>query len=1070
MPQRVQPEQAKNYRWEVLSRASQRHINTPMLLLEILQNIGAVTNNSIISYISKINTEQFDALQLNALLHQVVDKLDQEEFNLLLWFLKDEKQARALIKSRPKMLYDDQILGIDFKGLSKEPLSKLLNTFRLIRTNFGNIPKVTAIPIVSEEEAGKLIGSLKLPNGMSLNKYLEIIATWSEKNSGANVYLSDPGLQCIICETSDGQQFSIIDYIRKFLQPLNPALANIRFVPETVFSDRLQHNIAEEHEAAGLNHNQDDYYTGKELQREKFYAPVQVDDAGLAIAYNETLRTANDFSDYLPHPDHPIIFHFDSARPTVDASVAGTIAPALGLIGVYQGAYAAAANKGVIRNAFKEYQKRIANLEDQEIAKILTQYPNPIDQIAQIKLKAKNKLITSILHETLYAGTTGSIFLGSILALVLGPFAPFSLIPTFVGVAITGLAALRNKSLLKNKIDAFIDSEQVDYMIVEKLQSYKRGESSINPEFSNKMLYRASLTTTFITYITRLAGIASFAVVAVAPIIFSIAATLHAAISWKSTNLHLRKMRANPIASLNSSKIINIEEVTITGFSSARNEFMRYLFNVKGADSIKMMLDEVEIKVTSSSKFEQRLRYFLSAIGLTETDRNNRILEALYDASNPNANALREKLQSECMQMVFNRRMEAHLKKYGKALNLKATSLHELQEQYKNGHKGDYNKLYIDFLKTTTENNVANTINLTGFSTVGIITVIFATSALIFPPIGPFALAGVPILLLAGYGLTKLFAHYEKKRMRKAIATISEAELQKIVASKDNTSFLPLTRKLYNTHPQPKKAGSVAQQNGTPSIRTRLPTHFDFPKKYADNLQMSLRHICNGISTPKASAKADQQFFITEDKKGKMDIFLLSHKETPESIGSHNNLLTVEPAKNNAHGEPIQNVSLHQGTAIGWQVFLVVLTEIHKTGCDISFGNNLSEQLAEERAKDFIQAMLAEFATNRHLTCRLKLQFDAKSALAVYKVLQNEDFINKQVTYNKADLDKVRSHFGLELNDGELKFINKSPSGGEFNTFIKHKPPLQNINIFTTHMPFINKNLGSQHKQLQIRS
>lgn len=772
-------------------------------------------------------------------------------------------------------------------------------------------------------------------------------------------------------------------------KPYEPAAdpkIKIKYIPEHVFHEKLRHAMEKIQAARSLMNPQDEYYAGSDYNYiRKFYTPLETDDAAMVVAFQEAVDNASDLSDYLPREHHFQIFDFSAPRPPLESSVESAIIPFAGAFGIYQAAYSTAVNNSIIRDAFTQYKKAIENLEDSEIEAILSS-KNPAQQLADLKLKARTKMEDSIFLETFGTGTSITVFFSTILGVLLGPWAPLALIAVGVGAGISAWAGYRNKIALRNKINKFIENEEIDQLLIKKIHAYKKHKQTANPALEEKALHKVSFMSNMISLGTRIATVAYFPVIMVSPIIFSIAIALRTSISWRTTNLHLRAMRRNPLAAMHAAMNVDIEEVRLTALKFDRNEFRKYLFDELKAPAVRELLDAQGIQPPKSSTLERNVRKVMSALGIWENEENNAILEALYDGANPEAIKLLEKLRNDCKQKVFRERLEAHLMQYGKGLGIITTNLADLEELRKRNMPEAYNLLMRSYLEHVTLNNTDRAIRLTSFGTTISVAVIFVALAATFSPIGPAALAAIPAFLLLGYGIYKLVTYFEKQKMQKALHKVSEQDFTNLLDAKTKPS----------TFLAPNK--NILPSYQDQALRTKITAE---TPKHALDLGVTMQDLCKRLASSASPAVSHMQFVTNTKRDGSMQVLAIGDPKTllPHAVPE---ITIFKPKK-----DTDQTVSLHQGSVRGWQLFLANLVAANKTGCVFSLGTNLTPDLARQRAHNFIQALRDEFGTKSGVNLNLALQFaDSTTALAIYNELQDAD----------PSFDIVRAHFGLLPN------------------------------------------------------
>lgn len=815
----IVPEQGDGHaRWARVKRALPADSTADMSekIINALRLVATVTNNSVLQYKLSPGTSSSDP-EVAEYLRNLITELTHSHFLLLLGFLRDEEKTYELALKRPKVMGDWQtIFSADFVQGNTQKLYELLDVFQSVRTRIPNVPDGVHAPemlVNNVEEAWSRIGALPVNQDMTLLQFIQTLKNWSIRNGNQPIFICDECLPAVICKTKAGHECSIIDFI-KYLQEQDPDFKNIFFLHPAFFrseSEELQ-QAAEENTA----HNKDDFYVGENVKKiRKIVAPA---DAVVLMEYEQAIQqAATDISDYLPHAHNTLIFDDAATHPPFSINAESSLAPMLGMVGVYQATYATSANNALLRDAYTRYQKSIEDLSSNEIAAILAKTNDPNEQIELMRKKARDKMLQSIFRETFFTGATISVFLSTILGLFLGPYAPFALIPAWIGIVISGMAALWNKHLLEkkiNKIDKMnkaMNSNEFDQLIVEKLHQYQSHKLHAESQLEKDVLNKVSLASALVIFGTRIATLASAATLLIAPIVFSIAAAIKLPIDWRKTNLHLRLMRRNPLAAMYAAREINIEPVSATAHTFMRNDFRKYLLEKDRAEQLRAMLIKEGIEIPkTTSPVERGLRFILSTVGLWDSEEDYNLIEALYDP-NPKSIALLRKLRKECKEHVLTERLKKHLNDHGKELGLPETSLLELRNQCDAGNTEHYNILMKDYLEKTAVENVGKVVMNTGMSTTILASVIAVALGMTYSPIGLLALPAIFPLIAIGYGISKLAAHVEMQKMRTAI--------NKKVTTEDIKDLLAHTRQLE----LPRDRGLYSGLSDQHRIHTELP-------------------------------------------------------------------------------------------------------------------------------------------------------------------------------------------------------------------------------------------------------
>ncbi len=213
----------------------------------------------------------------------------------------------------------------------------------------------------------------------------------------------------------------------------------------------------------------------------------------------------------------------------------------------------------------------IATLSAETLQKILDSDLTPEEQKEKIKSVARQNLRRTIIENTVKAGASGSLFYALIIAVILGPLAPWAGIAVAVGMLVTAYFARRNDIRLRESINSFIKSDAIDQIVVAKIDLHNASKqqnvtlaqqtywSNIR-NYTKKSISYANLSTSFLSLVL-------IPLTPIAPIFFAIYSVFATTIQFFEGFKFIRANHPDAKPLMHNAAAIDIEHVSLACFN-----------------------------------------------------------------------------------------------------------------------------------------------------------------------------------------------------------------------------------------------------------------------------------------------------------------------------------------------------------------------------------------------------------------------------------------------------------------------------------------------------------------------
>ncbi len=750
--------------------------------------------------------------------------------------------------------------------------------------------------------------------------------------------------------------------------------------------------------------------------------------------------------------------------------VTNILLPFAGLFGAFQIGFATAKNNAFLRNAYTNYLHEIDKLDDATIEKVLNQHPNnPEKQIEHLKLIAKDKICKRVFNDVFYAGATLSIFVAFVLAVAYPVLYVFGGLAVFGG-GVSGVFAYLYRNSISDKIDTFIDSSDIENHIIDKIDKSNNGENQDNDEekiFTGRFapLNNIPWLVNVASNTMRLGILFYTGFLVVGPFVLGLLAVISAIFTWKPLRDYLSRVKSYPEAALQGGAYQDIERTTLMSFPPefitryfdrlgmkgtsvflknifARNDFKTYLLEEKGIDRLEDEIIAAGLEIPDENKFIGFIRkYFFAPLRIWENTRVNNALAALYDASNPKSIALLEQLRHEAAEYAIKRDLQVFIDEHKENLEL-SESIETIQLKYANSDSDELHRLLRNYMEQNVLKNTDKAIwNVGMITTLSVALLVAGIGLTFFTPIAPITAAAALGIIVLGYIGMKAYQRYQRKAIEKELATVSEEHFIKDLA----TNELSYVKKLMDKDQILQEKAPEQEILAEKSLVRRIQIYRKNRKARNGNIYESMQTVLEalpdlGLTMNRSNDKTE----ISEAKAGGRTLLSFTHGSTT-------------------------SVDINKSMKESWQLLFAIYADckMFTKPIQISF----TKIGTDKQAMFFLQALIIEFSRKDGINNVFQFEFtDKNSKAAIYHVLTNPTLTIGSVKYSKLEMDKLRAHFGLILENGDLLTLHEHKAKktkedkADTNHWLLHADYAQNKRCFDNETAEIREYLAKKYQ------